>query len=63
VLADRPGTKVLFMTGYLESPLDLGGLPAGVVTLSKPVDQAELLSAVREALDRPLAVPAERSSR
>jgi signal transduction histidine kinase len=47
-----PWLKVLFMSGYSEDMNQQGRLEAGVILLQKPFRKAELLRAVRGALDR-----------
>jgi PAS domain S-box-containing protein len=49
--AERPGVKLLFMSGYTRSAIDqMGWLEAGVVLLPKPFTPADLVRHVREAL-------------
>lgn len=51
-----PGVKILFMSGYPERIIALGGKPGrGVGILSKPFTPAALARKVREALDAPEA--------
>jgi len=48
----RPGTPVLFMSGYAQPVLaSQGTLDPGVALLEKPFTAADLLSAVRKRLD------------
>ncbi|MEV6494896.1 ATP-binding protein, partial [Actinoplanes sp. NPDC051633] len=48
----RPGTPVLFMSGYAQPVLaSQGTLDPGVALLEKPFTAADLLSAVRDRLD------------
>ena len=50
--AERPGLRVVFMTGYAETELDEPGAGgSGVRVLSKPFDRALLALFVRTALD------------
>jgi PAS domain S-box-containing protein len=50
----RPGTKILYMTGYSRNAVaHQGRLDEGVELLEKPVSQAKLALRVREMLDRP----------
>ena len=54
LIGDRPGTRILFMSGYTDDSLtQSGALDAGVDLLEKPFRSDELLRRVREALDRP----------
>src|SRR5919198_372528 len=48
--ADRPGTRVLFMSGYTQDMLG-EGLGPGEAYLQKPYDQAELAPALEEFLE------------
>ena len=49
---DRPGTRVLYMSGYAHPVLaSQGTLDPGVALLEKPFTAADLLSAVRRRLD------------
>jgi PAS domain S-box-containing protein len=51
VLADRPGTAVLFLSGYLENALvENGRLGEGIHLLSKPFRKEELAYKLREVL-------------
>jgi signal transduction histidine kinase len=61
--ATRPGIRVAFMSGYSEfSRGDLGrGFPEAPV-LQKPFSPASLVQIVREALARPVPVPAREPS-
>jgi PAS domain S-box-containing protein len=47
----RPGTPVIFMSGYAENSADVGPLAAGACLLQKPFGPAHLLEAVRRQLD------------
>ena len=48
----RPGTRVLYMSGYAQPVLaSQGTLDPGVALLEKPFTAHDLLSAVRERLD------------
>jgi two-component system, cell cycle sensor histidine kinase and response regulator CckA len=48
----RPGTRVLFMSGYAQPVLaSQGTLAPGVALLEKPFTAGDLLSAVRKRLD------------
>jgi len=48
----RPGTRVLFMSGYAQPVLAAQGtLEPGVALLEKPFTAGDLLSAVRKQLD------------
>ncbi len=48
----RPGTRVLYMSGYAQPVLaSQGTLEPGVALLEKPFTSADLLSAVRDRLD------------
>ena len=52
LLARRPKTRVLYMSGYADGNLATGGvLPDGVDLLQKPFQLAELRERVRRALD------------
>ena len=49
----RPGTRFIYMSGYAAAVLDSRGrLEPGRALVEKPFSQAELLTVVREALDR-----------
>ena len=52
----RPGIKVLFLSGYNDDAAVRQGLLAGDVLLQKPFSPATLALRVREALDRPQSV-------
>ena len=53
-LALRPGTRVLYMSGYTDGAiLQHGILGEGVMLLEKPFSGDKLARAVRETLDRP----------
>ena len=49
----RPGTPVLFMSGYSERDFDESGRRGGVPRLNKPFRAGELITAVQKALDAP----------
>src|SRR5581483_3424411 len=50
----RPGVRVVFMSGYAQPVLGAQGtLEEGMVLLSKPFSEPDLLGKVREALDAP----------
>ena len=50
--AERPGLKVLYMSGYADAEVAPGGLPGtGVAFLQKPFTPAELTGRVREVID------------
>lgn len=51
VTAARPGTPVVFMSGYAHEAVSDGGLPEGCTFLAKPFGTDELTQAVREVLD------------
>ena len=52
VLAQRPGLKVLFTSGYTENAiLHHGRLDAGVLLLAKPYRKSDLARMVRRALE------------
>ncbi len=54
----RRGSRVLFMSGYTDEKLELGGaLKPGVDLIQKPFTITALLARVRAALDRPSAAP------
>jgi two-component system cell cycle sensor histidine kinase/response regulator CckA len=58
----RPGTRVLFMTGYAEDAPTRRGLPAGnAEVLEKPFSPASLARRVRDALDTRETRDAERT--
>jgi FixJ family two-component response regulator len=51
VCAERPGTPVLFMSGYADGLMDdRGVLPDDITVLPKPFTTNELLAAVRTAI-------------
>ena len=53
-LALRPGTRVLYMSGYTDGAISQHGiLGEGLMLLEKPFSGDKLARAVREALDRP----------
>jgi PAS domain S-box-containing protein len=52
VLELRPGTRIMYMSGYAEPILGAGeAIPAGMVLLEKPFTEHLLLTKAREALD------------
>ncbi|HEY7274166.1 MAG TPA: ATP-binding protein [Actinoplanes sp.] len=52
LVSERPGTRVLYMSGYAHPVLaSQGTLDPGVALLEKPFTAADLLSAVRRRLD------------
>jgi DNA-binding NarL/FixJ family response regulator len=52
VRARRPGTKVIFMSGYSEDAIiHHGRLDADVLLLSKPFRKKDLARIIRSALD------------
>jgi len=54
LLRERPDTRVLYMSGYVDSPIvDHGLLDASQHLLAKPFSLEELLRAVRRVLDDP----------
>ena len=53
VLGERPGTRVLLVSGFAVEIEEHGSLPDGVRVLEKPFTSAELLAAVRAVLDAP----------
>jgi signal transduction histidine kinase len=54
LVADHPGLKILFMSGYTDDAIaHQGVLDPGVELLLKPYTPAELVLRVRELLDRP----------
>jgi PAS domain S-box-containing protein len=56
LVAERPGLKILFMSGYSESRLRDANRCAAGAFLQKPFTPSVLAQRVRECLDRPLAV-------
>jgi CheY-like chemotaxis protein len=51
IAAERPGTRVMFMSGYTDDEIFRRGLAVpGAVFLAKPFTRDELLDAVRTAL-------------
>jgi two-component system, cell cycle sensor histidine kinase and response regulator CckA len=55
LLRERPDTRILYMSGYVDSPVvDHGLLDASQHLLAKPFSLEELLRAVRQVLDAPL---------
>jgi PAS domain S-box-containing protein len=55
LVAARPATRVLYMSGYTEEALDRHGVPGGGTTrgfIQKPFTPVELLEKVRAMLDR-----------
>jgi CheY-like chemotaxis protein len=58
VLAQRPGLKVLFMTGYSRNAIvHQGRLDEGVQLIQKPLTQDSLAAKVRAVLDLPSGSP------
>jgi len=54
ILRERPEVRVLYMSGYVDSPIvDHGLLDASHCLLAKPFSLDELLQAVRQVLDSP----------
>jgi CheY-like chemotaxis protein len=58
ILEMRPDTRVLFVSGYIDSADDVDIVSSGAAFLQKPFTPTELLSAVRRVLDDREAVPA-----
>jgi len=55
--AERPGLRVMFVSGYAESVIATeGSLPEGADFLPKPFTARKLRDRVREALDRPAPI-------
>jgi len=55
ISAQRPQTRVLFMSGYTDNVIAQGGvLEAGVSFLQKPFSPRALAAKVREVLDTPV---------
>jgi DNA-binding response OmpR family regulator len=52
--SERPGTKVIFISGYAEALIDDAGrsLEPGRTILAKPFSSAELTAALKAALVR-----------
>ncbi|HKD01459.1 MAG TPA: ATP-binding protein [Terriglobales bacterium] len=64
LLAARPETQVLYMSGYTENAIGHNGtLDAGVTLLQKPFTLPALKSKVREMLDTPLPLEVSMSAR
>jgi two-component system cell cycle sensor histidine kinase/response regulator CckA len=62
ILAHRPGQRILFMSAHPAEVLAEHGLQnLDVSFLAKPYTMDELLTKVRQAMDRPLAPPAKPS--
>jgi FixJ family two-component response regulator len=58
---ERPGLKVLFISGYSSEAITRSGpLPGNVPFLQKPFTPAAILRIVREILDRDSAPPGAR---
>ena len=55
LVASRPGTRVLFMSGFDRGALGQAGLNGSLTFLAKPFTTEALSRAVRSALDAPLA--------
>jgi PAS domain S-box-containing protein len=51
LLATRPDLKVLYISGYTETPLDQRDLTPGIALLQKPFTPGQLVQRVREMLD------------
>jgi two-component system cell cycle sensor histidine kinase/response regulator CckA len=52
LVGSRPGTRVLYMSGYAQPVLaSQGTLDPGVALLEKPFTATDLLTAVRDRLD------------
>jgi CheY-like chemotaxis protein len=52
IRARRPGLRVVFMSGFAQPVLGAQGtLEEGVVLVSKPFSESELLTKIRETLD------------
>ncbi len=51
---ERPGTRVLFMSGYSDDALQNGRLEPGTVMLTKPFSTERLLTAVQDVLRAPV---------
>ena len=57
IAISRPGTRILYMSGYAEPILGEGGtLERGVLLLEKPFTEPALIAKVEQALRAPLAV-------
>jgi FixJ family two-component response regulator len=53
IVADQPDMPIIFITGYGDVPTSVRAMKAGAVEfLTKPFADEDLLSAVRNALDR-----------
>jgi len=52
LVSERPGLRVLIMTGYTPDAAAIDELPQPVVVLQKPFSPGDLRKRVREALDR-----------
>src|SRR5262245_11089298 len=52
LVSERPGLRVLIMTGYTPDAIGMDGLPQKVAVLQKPFSPGDLRKRVREALDR-----------
>jgi FixJ family two-component response regulator len=63
VAAEQPDMPIIFITGHADIPMSVRAMRAGAVEfLTKPFDEAVLLNAIRQALERSraaLAVAAE----
>jgi CheY-like chemotaxis protein len=54
---DRPGLRILYMSGYTDDVLEThGALGEGVVFLQKPFTARDLLHSVQRSLDSPTAI-------
>lgn len=63
ILAHRPGQRILFMSAHPAEVLAEHGLhDLDVSFLAKPYTMDELLSKVRQAMDRPIAPPVKPSA-
>jgi two-component system cell cycle sensor histidine kinase/response regulator CckA len=56
LIAERPGLRVLFMSGYVDIGLSLEGQP-DVALLNKPFQSSTLLAKVQDVLTRPRTTP------
>src|SRR5262249_49486806 len=52
LVSERPGLRVLIMTGYTPDTAGIDQLPQPVAVLQKPFSPGDLRKRVREALDR-----------
>jgi DNA-binding response OmpR family regulator len=51
LVEQRPGLRILYLSGYTENSVASHGLPRGTAFLGKPFSPAELARRVREVLD------------